>query len=189
MPYASWPAGLGLGLGTFVRFVITFLSEVNEPGGEEATRSARQRSARASRQSGSPWTFIRTIDFSVNRAASRSPVHSTAMGGHDCSGRPPPRVRRLLLNNDPLFGFCTFYSERYSESRFNSLRVGMTREEVEAIVGPPLRKVPWNESAGSPHEEMWQYSDRRDYTANYWRRWVLFEDDKVLEIISDFWFD
>lgn len=33
---ASWPAGLGLGLGTFVRFVITFLSEVNEPGGEEA---------------------------------------------------------------------------------------------------------------------------------------------------------
>lgn len=65
----------------------------------------------------------------------------------------------------------------------------MTREEVEAIVGPPLRKVPWNESAGSPHEEMWQYSDRRDYTANYWRRWVLFEDDKVLEIISDFWFD
>ena len=96
---------------------------------------------------------------------------------------------RLLLKNDPLFGFCTFYSAGYSERRFHAVRIGMTREDVEAIVGPPLEKVPWNASVGSPNEEMWHYSERRDDTANYWRRCVLFKDGKVREVISDFWVD
>ena len=65
---------------------------------------------------------------------------------------------RLLLQNDPLFGFCTYYSERYSESRFNTIRVGMSGAEVEAIIGPPLRKQRWNEHAGQRNEEMWEYS-------------------------------
>ena len=96
---------------------------------------------------------------------------------------------RLLIQNDPFFGFCTFYSERYSESRFNSLRAGMTCEEVEASMGRPLRRQPWSRPDELPKCEMWQFSDRLDYTANYWRRWVLFEDGKVSVVISDFWFD
>jgi hypothetical protein len=50
----------------------------------------------------------------------------------------------LHLFLDFEFGGGTLYSERYSESRFNSLRVGMARQEVEAIMGQPLRKVPWS---------------------------------------------
>jgi hypothetical protein len=96
---------------------------------------------------------------------------------------------RFVVRTDPFFGSGTFYSEGYSEARFGSLSVGMTCEEVETIMGPPLRKQPWSQ----PHEPrkciMWQYSDRDDYTANYWRRWVLFEDARVSEVISDFWFD
>jgi hypothetical protein len=95
---------------------------------------------------------------------------------------------RLLLKNDLFFGFGTIYSARYSESRFKTLRAGMSRDEVEAIVGPPLRKVPWD--VLTPHErEMWYYSDQHDYTANYWRRWVLFENGKVVDVINDFWLD
>ncbi len=96
---------------------------------------------------------------------------------------------RLLLMTDPFFGFCTFYSAGFSESRFRTLHVGMTGGEVEAIVGPPLRKVLWNQSAETRDEEMWCYSDRQDDTANYWRRWVLFENGKVVLVINDFWFD
>jgi hypothetical protein len=96
---------------------------------------------------------------------------------------------RLLMNNDPFFGFCTNYSEGYSESRFNSLRVGMTREEVNAIIGAPLRVQARNQDALSRDEETWEYSDRRDYTANYWRRWVLFENGKVVVVVNDFWVD
>jgi hypothetical protein len=96
---------------------------------------------------------------------------------------------RALLSREPLFGFSTFYSEGYSETRFLTLRVGMSDREVEAIVGRPLRKVPWNQHMGPHDEEMWQYSDRPDDTANYWRRWVLFENGKVVAVINDFWLD
>jgi hypothetical protein len=65
----------------------------------------------------------------------------------------------------------------------------MTRGEVGAIVGPPLRKFPWNELSGARDEEMWYYTDQHDDTANYWRRWVYFDKDKVVNIINDFWVD
>jgi hypothetical protein len=77
---------------------------------------------------------------------------------------------RVLLHTDHFFGFGTIYSERYSENRFNTLRVGMTRGEVEAIVEPPLRKIPWNQLSGARGEEMWYYTDQHDGTANFWRR-------------------
>ena len=61
---------------------------------------------------------------------------------------------RALLASDPFFGFGTIYSQDYRESRFLALRVGMSREEVEAIAGRPIRKVPWNQDAGPHDEEM-----------------------------------
>jgi hypothetical protein len=94
-----------------------------------------------------------------------------------------------LLFSEPFFGFSTFYSDHYSESAFNSLCVGMTHGEVEAIVGRPLGKVPWNQASGINDEDMWLYSDRPDPTANFWRRWVFFKNGKVVTVINDFWVD
>jgi hypothetical protein len=38
---------------------------------------------------------------------------------------------RLLLQNDPFFGFCTFYSVRYSEIRFNTIRAAASKATLE----------------------------------------------------------
>jgi hypothetical protein len=96
---------------------------------------------------------------------------------------------RALCTVDPFFGLCTVYSEGYSESRFRALRAGMSREEVERVVGQPLGKIPWNQHVPSRDTEMWSYSDRADKTANFWRRWVVFEKGSVVEVINDFWVD
>jgi hypothetical protein len=62
----------------------------------------------------------------------------------------------------------------------------MTTAEVEAVMGPPLRKVAWGTPAD---DEMWFYSDQFNYTANFWRRWLHFQNGKVLVVIDDFWVD
>jgi hypothetical protein len=96
---------------------------------------------------------------------------------------------RKLREIDPFFGTGTFYAPGYEERLFNQLRVGMSAAEVEAIIGSPLRKISWNQHMGPHHEELWTYSDRPDVTFNYWRRWVIFENGKIVNVINDFWFD
>jgi hypothetical protein len=87
------------------------------------------------------------------------------------------------ISIDPFTGLGTVYSERYSEARFNGLRPGMTAGDVEAIMGPPLKKVAWNS------QEMWLYSNQPHSTANFWRRWVYLQDGRTTTIINDFWVD
>jgi hypothetical protein len=96
---------------------------------------------------------------------------------------------RALLVHDPLLGFGTIYSARYSESRFGTVRVGMSCGGVEALAGRPLRIVPWYQHAGTHDEEMWFYSDQPNALANLHKRWVLFEKGKVAAVINDFWID
>ena len=94
---------------------------------------------------------------------------------------------RFILLNAPIGGLGTIYSEKYDESKFESLRVGMTAKEVQAIMGEPLKKVPWSEHMGFQDEEMWYYSDQRNIYANYWRRCVHFRDGKTTMTINDYW--
>ena len=96
---------------------------------------------------------------------------------------------RVILLNAPIGGLGTLYSEKYDEIKFESLRAGMTGEEVEAIMGEPLKKVPWHEHVAVHGEEMWFYSDQPNVTANFWRRWVRFHDGKATMIIKDYWYD
>jgi hypothetical protein len=184
------PAGLGLALGAFVRFVISRLARATRsiPGGANQDPSG-------------------TGNQEITQPADTGPVPSQDLAA--TSIEPIPRQRltvwglmvivsligihlatlRALLVRDPFFGFSTFYSGGYSESRFLTLRGGMSYAEVEATVGRPLRKVPWNHHM-EPHDiEMWQYSDRPDQEGNYWRRSVLFENGKVVNVINDFWVD
>jgi hypothetical protein len=185
----SWPAALGLGLGALARFFVSVIlqSAVRSPVAAKRDRTedaAPERADNLGRQAASSWP---PAAVSEARAAPRLTVwRLTVMIAVIALHLA---FARLLLQNDPFFGFCTFYSARYSESRFNTIRVGMTGAEVEGVIGPPLRKQRWNEHAGPPNEEMWEYSARRDVTANFWRRWVLFENDKVSHVISDFWVD
>jgi hypothetical protein len=87
------------------------------------------------------------------------------------------------------FGW-TVYSAQYSESGFSTLHVGMTCEEVEATIGRPLEKVGWSGSfypvAGG--DECWWYSKSND-DGDYWRKWVIFRNGKVLAIVNQWYID
>jgi hypothetical protein len=96
---------------------------------------------------------------------------------------------RVILLNAPIGGLGTVYSEKYDETRFERLRAGMTKEEINEAMGQPLKKVPWNQHMGVHDEEMWFYSDQPNSTANFWRRWVHFDGGEATSIISDYWYD
>jgi hypothetical protein len=78
----------------------------------------------------------------------------------------------------------TYYARGYSEDKFRGLCAGMTSSEVEAVMGPPLNKILWHDGT-----VLWTYSDRADDTCDFWRRWVLFKNDKIEHIINDYWDD
>jgi hypothetical protein len=163
-----WPALFGLGLGMLVRIGITALVRASrKTQAEPATDLPTDAVCRA------PFTvsqLMLIIAFiCINLAAAR-----------------------MLLESDCFFGFGTVYAPGYSESRFHRIRVGMTPAEVEMIMGEPLQKGDWGCLTPSPStgdRDTWRYSNQHDYTANFWRRWVIFEKGKVVDVVSDFWVD
>ena len=78
----------------------------------------------------------------------------------------------------------TVYSTGYDESRFRQVRVGMTSEDVEALMGPPLRKTRW-----WPDRDLvcWEYTAKRKGGGDYWRRDVFMKDGKVVELMD--WYE
>jgi hypothetical protein len=76
----------------------------------------------------------------------------------------------------------TYYSARFNEGKFKTLRPGMPVAELEAIIGPPLEKVPQRDGL-----VLWAYSKRDDVTCSFWRRWVFVKDEKIESIDCDYW--
>jgi hypothetical protein len=93
---------------------------------------------------------------------------------------------RFLQPYDYFLGFGTVYAPGYSESRFNSIRHGMTINDVEMMMGKPLKKMPGRLFGV---DDVWAYSDRPNPRANYQRRWVVFRNGIVIEKLKDFWVD
>lgn len=89
--------------------------------------------------------------------------------------------------------FATVYAPGYREDQFRRVGVGMTRSQVESIMGPPLRRD--SISPGWSPLENWIYSDPPPPGTigdNYWRRWVMFdsgEGGKVVAIVDDYYED
>ena len=77
----------------------------------------------------------------------------------------------------------TVYAVGFDETRFQQLRIGMSQSEVEAAVGQPLAKDPKRDDVPF---EIWFYSLGEIPRANYWRRWVIFENGRVSLILSDY---
>jgi hypothetical protein len=100
-----------------------------------------------------------------------------------------------------LDGEYTVYANGYSESKFRSIRVGMTVRQVEAIMGPPLMKGLWQVPNGSgpftpgvdPLHEVWHYARGGKHvqyrTASHWRRAVLFRYTVVWRTDSTYYID
>jgi outer membrane protein assembly factor BamE (lipoprotein component of BamABCDE complex) len=86
----------------------------------------------------------------------------------------------------------TVYSKGYSERSFKSLRVGMTIEQVEAAIGPPLHRYS-NSSPGfsgyPPGEERWDYSESRSGNSTYYMRIIDFKNRRVSGIHASFFYE
>jgi hypothetical protein len=92
-----------------------------------------------------------------------------------------------------LVSASTVYSAGFDESRFRQVRVGMTSEQVELLLGPPLKKVPWWQPGvggqpvwGQPGDVNWLYTECGHVIGYkwYWMRNVLMRDGKVIEVQS-----
>jgi SmpA / OmlA family len=90
--------------------------------------------------------------------------------------------------------FATVYAPSYREDRFAQVRIGMTRQEVESLLGPPLRKTPLPSESWKP-DDCWVYSRPPGSGLlgdNYWRRWIFFgptKDSRVEAIVNDYYED
>ena len=96
-----------------------------------------------------------------------------------------------------LGGHFTVYADGYSESRFRSLRPGMTVRQVEAIMGSPLEKGKWQVPEGpgptTPGEgdlnDIWYYSRAGKSRGNYWRSEVWFRKGVVYRTDGTYYLD
>lgn len=79
----------------------------------------------------------------------------------------------------------TIYAPRYREIRFQAIRPGMTSEQLESALGPPLEK----RETGEPGSQIWIYSDQYTPESNYDRRWIFVTSGLVREILNDYWVD
>ncbi len=145
--------------------------------------------------------FLVVVAFALLRFARiRSPSHPPTVAG----GRYQLTVRHSMLLMAWVgiglgairwlhTNFATTYSPGYREERFGWVCVGMTREQVVSIMGPPLRRDATSQR-WSPLEN-WIYSEpppRGTIADNYWRRWVMFdpgERGRVAAIVSDYYED
>ena len=74
-----------------------------------------------------------------------------------------------LLNHDPT---ATVYASGFSELRFSQVQPGMSRAEVEELLGPPLRR--WHRDFV---DCAWSYSWQRRGDDSFDRRTVNFNRD------------
>ncbi len=94
-------------------------------------------------------------------------------------------------------GEYTVYAGGYSESKFRSLRAGMTVRQVEEIMGPPLDRGRWMDSdAAGPTtagegipQDIWYYTRAGKARGDYWRREVWFRDGLVYHTEGTYYMD
>jgi len=89
-------------------------------------------------------------------------------------------IYALLLSEQD----TTVYAPSYSDQKFRHIEIGMQRSEVYQLLGPPLRSTS-SGLAGNLWAE-WSYSPQ---DADYRRREIVFQNDIVIQKISEYWLD
>jgi hypothetical protein len=78
----------------------------------------------------------------------------------------------IVAGISTLPGPLTTFADGYSESGFASIVRGMKANDVEAIIGMPLRAVPRN---SDDDLEVWDYTVQTDSRVDYLVRRILFD--------------
>lgn len=85
-----------------------------------------------------------------------------------------------------LLGACTVYAPGFRPLQFHQVRPGMTVAELETLLGHPLQI----EDRRSPaDDQVWKYSDQAGITDDFYRKWVIVKDGKVVKVFDDYWHD
>lgn len=87
----------------------------------------------------------------------------------------------FLLRGCILHPDNTIYADNYSEIGFRQIRAGMTSNEVNVLIGAPLRKAPYTGGTS-----VWHYTDQYNRTRSFWRRWLVIGNDRVEEVVNDY---
>jgi len=111
-----------------------------------------------------------------------------------------------LLSMDGLQGFLlstfccsdtTTFSVKYSDKGFNRIHAGMSARQVEESLGDPIEKfvmqrgnnqADWLYRVGDGRFSGWSYSKSRS-DSHYRIRVVVFEGDKVVDVLKGFYVD
>lgn len=86
-----------------------------------------------------------------------------------------------------IVGEDTMYTEGYTDEGFKAIKINMTVAQVHQILGPPEKR--WKTSSqedGMGYGERWSWSPG---DTNYRCRTILFKNDKVERIHSEYYFD
>jgi len=107
-------------------------------------------------------------------------------------------VRYLIVDNRPedilkamvsaIDGDFTLYAKGYSESRFRTVRIGMTTRQVKNLLGAPLN---WDtpETSEASGEGIWCYTRPGKSPGSYWVRHIAFRNGVVDDINMHFYMD
>ena len=78
----------------------------------------------------------------------------------------------------------TIHADGFSEEKFNAIKVGMTKDQVNEILGKPLN------DEDLPQNSFWYYTHHDHPTSDFDQRWVVFNsNNKVEEIRKSFFID
>jgi outer membrane protein assembly factor BamE (lipoprotein component of BamABCDE complex) len=86
----------------------------------------------------------------------------------------------LFLKDD-----ATTFAPTYNDAAFDSVGIGMTKEQVQQLLGEPLAI----ENYGGPaHKEIWRYT-KAPPDRNFWFRIVVFEGGHVTKLEGKYFVD
>jgi hypothetical protein len=85
-----------------------------------------------------------------------------------------------------LLGEDTTYAAGYSARGFDAVTLGMSRADVEALIGPPQKEYSLDESDPREMGARWSFSPG---DTHYRCRGLLFRDGKVYEKHTEFYVD
>ena len=78
----------------------------------------------------------------------------------------------------------TIYADSFSEEKFHSIKLGMTKDQVKEILGNPLN------DEGLQKNSFWYYTHHDHPTSDFDQRWVVFDkSEAVIEIRKGFFID
>jgi hypothetical protein len=184
----AWVCWLPLGSGVYLVHLVAIARGYKPPFVEESALAAR-----FTLQLLAPAAIGLSFGAAIRCAVSAMGIFRRADGS---PVRILPRTMRGILATVAgfalafglftwvFFNASTVYSPRYNESTFHRVPLGATAEVVEMMLGPPLAKWRHSEEA-----EFWAYTQGATATSNYWRRWILMENGRVVGVVSDYWWD